>query len=87
MENLVEKPANYTVVFGDMAYNGKEKQIECPPTTVNNRKRLPKRGEPMQEGEMLVDISKEVKAKYEKDKNGKIIRIEFEDRDIAAGER
>lgn len=87
MENLVEKPANYTVVFGDMVYDGKKKQIECPPTTVNNKKMLPQNGVPMQEGEMLVDISKEEKANYEKDKNGKIIRIEFEDRDMAAGER
>ncbi|MCI8352281.1 MAG: hypothetical protein HFJ58_01465 [Clostridia bacterium] len=84
MENSIEKPANYTVVFGDMAYDGKKKQIECPPTTVNNRKMLPKCRVPMQEGEIIVNIMA-AKARYDKDENGKIIRIEFEEKDIAAG--
>lgn len=81
MENLVEKPANYTVVFGDMAYNGKKKQIECPPATVNNKKKLPKHRVPMQEGEMSVGISKEIKAEYEKDENGKITSIRYLDKE------
>lgn len=86
MENLVENPANYTVVFGDMVYDGKRKQIECPPTTVNNKKILPQKGVPMQEGEILINLE-EARAKYEKDENGKIIRIEYENRDMAVDER
>ncbi len=79
MENLVEKPANYTVVFGDMVYDGKKKQVECPPTTVNNKKAMPKKGIPMQEGELAINID-EVTAEYEKDENGRITNIRFFDR-------
>lgn len=86
MERSIEKPENYTVVFGDMVYDGKKKQIECPPTTVNNKKVLPKFGVPMQEGEVVIDLVS-AKAKYDKDENGKIIKIEYEDKDMAVGER
>lgn len=86
MERSIEKPENYTVVFGDMVYDGKKKQIECPPTTVNNKKMLPKFRVPMQEGEVVIDLVS-AKAKYDKDENGKIIKIEYEDKDMAVGER
>lgn len=84
MENSIEKPANYKVVFGDMAYDGKTNQIECPPTTVNNKKMLPKYRVPIQEGEIIVNITA-ARARYDKDENGKIIKIEFEEKDKAVG--
>lgn len=88
MKNSVEKSENFTIVFGDMAYDEEKEQIECPPSTVNNKKMLPKYRVPMQEGEMVINIA-EARAKYEKDENGKIIKIEFEEKEkaVAGSER
>lgn len=74
MGSSIEKPANYTVVFGDMAYDAEKEQIECPPSTVNNRKALPQKGKAMPEGEMAINVGY---ARYEKDENGKITKVEF----------
>ena len=82
-----KKPENFVIVCGDMAYDEEKEQIECPPSTVNNKKILPKYNVPMQEGEMVINIE-EAKAKYEKDENGKIIKIEFIEKEkVAGGER
>lgn len=78
MGNSIEKPANYTVVFGDMAYDEEKEQIECPPTTVNNRKKLPQKGREMPEGEMTIKIGN---VKYDKDENGKITNVQFLDKE------
>ncbi len=81
MENSIEKPENYKVVFGDMAYDGKTNQIECPPTTVKNKINLPKYKVPMQEGEVVIKVENS-RAEYEKDENGKIIRMISLDREV-----
>ena len=85
MGNSIEKPIK--IVCGEMAYNGKDKNIQCPPTTVNNKKILPRYRVPMQEGEVVINLV-EAKAKYEKEENGKIIKIEYISKeDMAVGER
>ncbi len=65
---------NFTVVFGDMAYDKEKDTIECPPTTVNNKKMLPKYRVPMQEGEISVKTGR---VKYDKDQNGIIRNVQF----------
>ena len=74
MGNSIEKPAEFTVVFGDMAYDAEKENIQCPPTTVNNRKKLPQKGRQMPEGEISIKLGY---AKYEKDENGKIVNVQF----------
>lgn len=55
MENSIERPANFEVVFGDMTYDESRVTIECPPTTVNNRKKI-SQGITMPEGEMTLKL-------------------------------
>lgn len=74
MKNSIEKSQNFIVVFGGMAYDEEKEQIECPPSTVNNKKMLPRYRVPMQEGEMAINASA---GKFDVD-NGKIVK--FEDR-------
>lgn len=75
MGNSIEKPARkFTVVCGDMAYDAEKEHIQCPPTTVNNRKALPQYGMPMLEGEIAINLGH---VKYEKDENGKITNVKF----------
>ena len=73
MKNSIKKPQDFTVVFGSMAYDEEKEQIECPPSTVNNKKMLPKYKVPMQEGDMIVNISEWVKYNVN---NGKIVSVE-----------
>lgn len=54
MGNSIEKPANYKVFFGDMEYDEEKGKFECPPTTLNNIKKLPQKGKEMPEGEMSI---------------------------------
>lgn len=74
MGNSIEKPANYKVFFGDMEYDEEKGKFECPPTTLNNIKKLPQKGKEMPEGEMSIKIGY---CKYEKDENGKITSVQF----------
>lgn len=74
MGNSIEKPANYTVVFGDMEYDLEKGSFECPPTTLNNKKKLPQKGKAIPEGEMVINLGY---AKYDKDENGKIVNVQF----------
>lgn len=73
MENSIERP-NFEVVFGDMSYDAKTEQIECPPTTVNNRKKLPQKGREIPEGEVSIQLGY---CEYQKDENGKITNVKF----------
>lgn len=72
MGRSIEKPIK--IVCGDMAYDALKEQIQCPPTTVNNVKRIPQKGREMPEGEMSIKIGY---CKYEKDENGKITNVQF----------
>ncbi len=73
MGSLTKKTANSIIVFGDMTYDGQKEKIECPPSTVNNKKMLPKYRVPMQEGEIAISV---IQTRFEKDENGKIVRFE-----------
>lgn len=72
MGNSIEKPEKLEIVFGDMTYDEEKETIECPPKTVNNRKRLPEHGIPMQEGEITINL---VSTKFDKE-NGNIVSYE-----------
>jgi len=72
MGNSIEKPLE--IVCGDMAYDGKKRSIECPPTTVNNKKTLPRKGRAIPEGEVVIKLGY---VKYEKDENGIIKNVQF----------
>lgn len=81
MGNSIEKPAKkITVVFGDMPYDAEKKTIQCPPTTVNDKMALPKHGLSILEGEVVINLGY---AKYEKDENGKIVKVEFLEKEEA----
>lgn len=51
-----EMPKELKIVCGDMAYDEENEKIECPPSTVNNKKMLPRYRVPMQEGEMAISL-------------------------------
>ncbi len=72
MGNSIEKPENFKIVCGEMAYDGKTKNIECPPSTVKNVKMLPRYRVPMQEGELAIKVEESI---CQID-NGKIINLE-----------
>lgn len=74
METSIEKPIKYSIVCGEMAFDEQKGKFECPPTTLNNKKKLPQKGVPMQEGEMSIKLGL---ASYEKDENGKIVNVKF----------
>lgn len=88
MKDSIEKTKKFEIVCGEVGYNNEKGEIECPSSTQNNKKMLPDYGVPMQEGEMVINIA-EARAKYEKDENGKIIKIEFEEKEkaVAGSER
>ena len=56
MGNSNEMPKELKIVGGDMAYDEEKETIECPPSTVNNKKMLPRYRVPMQEGEMEINL-------------------------------
>ena len=56
MGNSNEMPKELKIVCGDMAYDEEKETIECPPSTVNNKKMLPRYRVPMQEGEMEINL-------------------------------
>lgn len=56
MGSSIEMPKGLKIVCGDMAYDEEKETIECPPSTVNNKKMLPKYRVPMQEGEMEINL-------------------------------
>lgn len=68
--SIIERPIK--IVCGEMAYDGKTKNIECPPETVKNVKMLPKFRVPIQEGELAIKVEESI---CEID-NGKIISLE-----------
>lgn len=69
MGSSIEMPKGLKIVCGDMAYDAEKETIECPPSTVNNKKMLPKYRVPMQEGEMEINL---VETTYKRE-NGKIV--------------
>lgn len=67
-------PKENKIVFGDMEFDEEKGRFECPPTTLNNKKVLPKKGREMPEGEISIKLGY---CRYEKDENGKITKVEY----------
>lgn len=74
MGSSIEMPKELKIVCGDMAYDEEKDTIECPPSTVNNKKKIPQKGRILQEGEMTIKLGL---AQYSRDENGKIINVQF----------
>lgn len=72
MGSSIEMPKELVIVCGDMAYDAEKETIECPPSTVNNKKKIPQAGRILPEGEMTIKLESCI---YSKDENGKIIEV------------
>ncbi len=77
MKNSANKEENYVIVCGEMACN-EEREFKCPPSTVNNKKKLPQKGKTIPEGEISIKLGY---ARYGKDENGNIVNVQFQDKD------
>lgn len=74
MGSSIEMPKGLKIVCGDMAYDAEKETIECPPSTVNNKKKIPQKGRVLPEGEMTIKLGL---AQYSRDENGKIINVQY----------
>lgn len=72
MGNSIETPRKFKIVCGEMAYDEEKEKFECPPSTLNNQKRIPQKGREIPEGELNIKL---VSATYEKDDKGNIVNV------------